>query len=142
LTLEESKKTTVNGMPAITTISKQVTQDQSTGATSTTKVLSYFIDYNSIYYIIHGVSVEADFATYAGTMENCMKTFSTLTDAAKINVKPNKILIKKVFRTGTLANAFAYYGVKQELQAELALLNELELTSQVQAGKLIKIIGE
>jgi len=71
-----------------------------------------------------------------------MKSFSFLTDASKINVKPKKILIKRVFRTGSLENAFTYYGMKQDQMEELALLNNLELTDQVQAGKLIKIIGE
>jgi predicted Zn-dependent protease len=50
--------------------------------------------------------------------------------------------VKKVQRTGTLADALAYYGMKKEKMNELALLNNLELTDQVQAGKLIKIVGE
>ncbi len=142
LTFVEGKQTSVNGLPALATVSKQVVQDQSTGAQSTNMVLSYFIEYTGLIYVFHGVSAEADFNTYSDTIESSMKTFSTLTDASKINVKPKKILVKKVFRTGTLASAFTYYGMKQEQMAELALLNELELTSQVQAGKLIKIIGE
>jgi predicted Zn-dependent protease len=142
LTLVESKKTTVNGLQAIATISKQAQQDQSTGATSTNMILSYFIEYSGYNYVMHGVSAEADFSTYLSSFETSMKSFSALTDASKINVNPKKILIRKVFSTGTLANAFTYYGVKQDKMAELALLNELELTSQVQAGKLIKIIGE
>jgi predicted Zn-dependent protease len=142
LTLVESKKITVNGLQAITTVSKQVQQDQSTGATSTNMILSYFIEYSGYNYVMHGVSAEADFSTYLSPFETSMKSFSALTDASKINVIPKKILIRKVFSTGTLADAFTYFGVKQDKMAELALLNELELTSQVQAGKLIKIIGE
>jgi len=142
LTVRESKKTTVNGMPAIAVLSQQVTQDQTTGAESITQVLSYFIDYNNIYYILHGVSTDTDFNTYSASFESSMKSFSVLTDASKINVKPKKILIKRVFRTGSLENAFTYYGMKQDQMEELALLNNLELTDQVQAGKLIKIIGE
>jgi predicted Zn-dependent protease len=142
LTLVESKKTTVNGFQAIASVSKQIQQDQSTGTTSTNMILSYFIEYNGYNYVFHGVSAEADYSTYMSPFETSMKSFSALTDASKINVNPKKILIKKVFRTGTLANAFTYYGVKQDKMAELALLNELDLTSQVQAGKLIKIIGE
>jgi len=142
LTVRESKKTTVNGMPAIAVLSQQVTQDQTTGAESITQVLSYFIDYNNIYYILHGVSTDTDFNTYSASFESSMKSFSVLTDASKINVKSKKILIKRVFRTGSLENAFTYYGMKQDQMEELALLNNLELTDQVQAGKLIKIIGE
>jgi len=71
-----------------------------------------------------------------------MKTFNRLTEASKLNVNPTKVLIKKVVKTGTLANAFTYYGVPQAKMEELALLNNMELTDNVQAGKLIKVIGQ
>jgi len=142
LTLVESKQVTVNSLPALAAVSKQVAQDQSTGAQSTNMVLSYFIEYGGLIYVFHGVSAEADFATFMSPFESSMKTFSTLTDASKINVKPGKVLIRKVYSTGTVSSALAYYGVKQEQLAEIALLNNLELTAQVPAGKLIKVIGE
>jgi predicted Zn-dependent protease len=71
-----------------------------------------------------------------------MTTFARLTDASKLNVKPKKVQVVKVQRAGTLADAFSYYRVSQDKQAELALLNDLELTDQVPVGKLIKVIGE
>lgn len=142
LKLEGSEQRNINGMPAIVTLSQQVSQDQSTGTKSINEVLSYFIQYGSVIYVFHGVSAEADFPNYAPLMESSMKSFSKLTDASKINVKPQRILVKKVQRAGTLGEAFAYFGVKQEKLNELALLNEMELTDRVQAGKLIKIIGE
>jgi len=142
LTLVESRKSTVNGMQAFATISKQVSQDQSTGQQSTNLVLTYFIQYSPYIYVFHGVSAETDFNTYFNTMETTMKTFAKLTDASKINVKPTMVLIKKVQKTGSLANAFSYYGVPQAKMEELALLNNMELTSNVQAGQLIKVIGQ
>jgi predicted Zn-dependent protease len=75
-------------------------------------------------------------------MESSMKSFARLTDASKINVTPKRIHIVKVQRTGTLASAFTALGVKQEMMKELALLNDLELTDQVQAGKLLKIVSQ
>jgi predicted Zn-dependent protease len=142
LTLQRSEKKTVNGMPAIVTLSKQVTQDNTTGQTSTNNVMSYFIEYGTTYYVFHSVSSDADFANYSGAMESAMNSFAKLTDASKINVVPQKVFVKKVTRAGTLASVFNYYGVKQDKMAEMALLNDLELNDQVQAGKLIKIVGE
>jgi len=142
LTLQGSKKTTINGLPAILTQCKQVSQDQSTGAKQTNMVLSYFISHGGLIYVFHGVSTEADFNTYGGIMNNSMATFSNLTDASKINVKPQRIRVVKVQRTGPLSDAFAYYRVPQKQYTELALLNGLELTDQVQSGKMIKIVGE
>jgi len=142
LALQRSEEKTVNGMPAIVTLSKLENKDQSTGTTSTNIFLSYFIQYGTIIYTFHGISTEPDFPSYSGAMESSMKTFAKLTDASKINVKPQKIIVKKVQRTGTLASALSSYGVPQDKMNEFALLNNLELTEQVQAGKLIKITGE
>jgi len=142
LSLMGSKRTTVNGLQAIMTQSKQSVQDQSTGATQTNMVLSYFISYNNLIYVFHGVSTEADFNSYANAFNSSMTTFARLTDASKINVKPKKVQVVKVQRTGTLNDAFAYYRVPEAQYKELSLLNDLELTDQVPVGKLIKIIGE
>jgi predicted Zn-dependent protease len=142
LTLVSSEKKTVNGMPAIATVSKQTSQDQSTGQQQTIMVLSYFIDYSGTYYVFHGVSSDTDFVTYNKVFESNMTTFNKLTDPAKINVKPKRIVIKKVERAGTLADTFTAMGVKKAQMDEVALLNEMDLTEKVQAGKLLKIIGE
>ncbi len=142
LTLVESKSVTVNGMPALAVMCKQVTQDQSTGQQQTNQVDSYYINYDNIIYIFHGVSTEADFVTYQSALEATMSSFAKLTDPAKINVKPKKVIIKTVTKPGTLSQLFTSYGVPQKMMAELALLNNLELTSQVPAGKMIKIVGE
>jgi predicted Zn-dependent protease len=142
LTLVESKSITVNGMPAVAVRTKQVTQDQSTGQQQTNQLLSYFINYDSRIYVFHGVSAEADFATFQSVFESTMSSFSKLTDPAKINVKPKKIIIKTVQKPGTLSEIFTLYGVQQKQMAELALLNDIELTGKVPAGTLIKIVGE
>jgi len=142
LTLIESRNTTVSGMPATAVVSKQVSQDQTTGQKQTLMVLSYFIDYNSMFYVFHGVTAEPDFSSYNRLFESNMISFSKLTDPAKLNVKPKKVLVKSVQRAGTLSDAFTYYQVPEKLRSELALLNNLELTDKVPAGKLIKIIGE
>jgi predicted Zn-dependent protease len=142
LTLKNSNTTTVNGMQAIVTLSQQVTQDQSTGAQSTNDVLSYFINYDNVIYVFHGVTTEADFNTYTNSFESTMKSFAKLTDASKINVKPTLLHIKAVQRAGTLADAFTYYGVPDAKRAELALLNNMELTDKVTVGKMIKIVGQ
>jgi len=142
LQLQRSERRTVNGLPAIITLSGQQTQDQQTGAKSSNAVISYFIEYGGMIYVIHGVSTEADFAAYAPTMEASMKTFAQLTDASRINVRPKRVYVKKAPRTGTLASTLSYYNMPQAMMEELALLNNMELNEQVPAGKYIKIVSE
>lgn len=142
LKAEESRNTSVNGMPTIVTLCKQVNEDPYTGQKQTIIVMSYFINDGNIFYVFHGVTAEADYPVYASAFTSTMGDFSRLTDPSKLNRKPNKILIKKVQNTGTLADAFRFYGVKPDKMEELALLNNIELSGQVQAGSLIKIIGQ
>ena len=51
-------------------------------------------------------------------------------------------MVKTVQKAGTLSETLLSYGMPQAKLAELALLNDMELTDKVQAGKLIKIVGE
>jgi len=139
---EESNNMTVNGMPVITNLSRQVIQDQSTGQQNTNMVLSYFIEYNKNYYVFHGLSSEANYNSYKPSFEKIMTDFSVLTDPVILNKKPVKILIKSVQSSGTLADVFKYYGIAPDRMEELALLNNLNLTDKVNTGKLIKVIGQ
>lgn len=142
LTLQRAERRTINGMPAIVTLAKQQPQDQSGGTAAANTVISYFIDYSSVFYVFHGVSTEADFASYAPNMEASMKTFAKLTDASRINVKPKRVYVKKAPRAGTLASTLSYFNMPQAMMEELALLNNMELTQQVPAGKYIKVVSE
>lgn len=142
LTLLETKNATVNGMPAKATVSRQVNQDQSTGRQTSNLVLTYFIQYSPYIYVFHGVSAEIDFNSYFNVMESSMKTFAKLTDPSKINVKPTKLLIRRVQTTGSLSNALSGYGVPASKLNEVALLNNMDLNSTVKAGTLIKVIGQ
>jgi len=142
LNVLDSEKTTVNGMPAISAVSEQTSQNQQTGEQQTIKVLSYFIDYNDAIYVFHGVSTGPDFNSWLRTFESTMMNFNRLTDPAKLNEQPKRINVRRVQQTSTLAQALDSFGVPQSQMDELALLNNMELTDRVQAGKLLKTIVE
>ena len=137
---QESKTASVNGMPALITLSQQSSQDQTTGQTQNVLVMSEFINYNNTIFVFHGVTAEADFNTYNPVFTSTMSDFSKLTDPSKLNVKPKTIQVRKIQNNGTLADAFRQMGIPQQQMQELAILNNLELNSQVQAGNPIKII--
>ena len=142
LNLQQSRNATVHGMPAMVTVSGQVTQDPYSGEQQAIKVLSYFITYNNANYVFHGVTADADFNAYTRIFESSMASFDKLPDPAKLNVKPKKIIVKTVPKSGTVSEAFKALGVAQNRMNEMALLNNLELTAQVSAGRLVKIVGE
>ena len=138
----DSKRVTINGSPAIIAISQQITQDEQTGQQQAIKVLSYIIQKNQNIYVFHGVAADADFNSYFRIFESTMSNFTNLTEPSKLNVRPQRIKIKSVQRSGSLADAFNSFRVPQSKVNELALLNNMELSDRVQKGKLIKIIGD
>lgn len=142
LTLVQSNNTSVGGMPALVTFSRQVSQDPYSGEPQAFKVMSTFINYNNNIYVFHGVSPELDFNAYTLEFESTMTRFARLTDPSKINVKPQRIRVKTVQKAGTVAEAFKALGVPQNKMNEIALLNDLALTDKLQPGMKVKVIGE
>jgi predicted Zn-dependent protease len=69
LTVLDSKRTTINGFPAIAAISQQVSQDTQTGAQQVIKVMSYLIQDNNSIFVFHGVSDDVNFNTYYRVFE-------------------------------------------------------------------------
>ncbi|MER3465138.1 MAG: hypothetical protein C4329_12720 [Chitinophagaceae bacterium] len=72
-----------------------------------------------------------------------MQGFRSLTDASKLNRKPERIHVRSVNRAGTLDQVLHNYGVTDSKRLEeLAILNGMNLNDRVASGTLIKIIGQ
>lgn len=110
--------------------------------TPTLRIKTYLIEYNGLIYLFHGMSKFADFRRYEGVFVQTMNSFDSLTDPAKINVKPDRIYVKEVKQNGSLSTALRSYQMPQDKYDELALINGMQLTDQVKKGSLIKILGE
>ncbi len=138
----DRQHTTVNGFPALVTVSQQVTQNQQTGQPQTIKVLSYLIQQENNIYVFHGVAAGADFNSYFKTFESTMSNFNRLTDPSKLNVQPDRIKIRTINSASvSLAEALKYYKVPESRLSEFALLNNMELDHVLKRGDMIKTIG-
>ncbi len=140
LITRDSRNTTVNGLPALYVIADQQPQQQ--GQQPTLRTMSYFIQYNGNIYHLLGVSTITDFDNYADSFTYTMQGFRQLTDQAKLNKKPERVRIKTVGSTMTLAQAFNQYNVPQKRLEEFAILNGMKLTDNVTKGMMIKIIAQ
>lgn len=129
----ESKKTTVNGLPAMTMLTDQGTN---------LRFLTYLIKYDNYIYKFYGVSSRQDYSSYAPVFINTMKNFKKLTDPAKLNRKPDRVRVKTVKSNGTVEQALKSYNVKSNMLEKTALLNSMKLTDNVKKGSLIKIIAK
>jgi predicted Zn-dependent protease len=138
LRLIDSQNLTLNGFPAIALSAEQVTKTQQ--GTQTLRLLIYLIQYDNMIYRFYGLSAAADFNTYNLSFQNTFKNFRELTDPARINVYPDRISIKTINRTSTLAEALRSYGVPEKRLEENAIVNGMQQKETVTPGMLIKVI--
>ncbi|MBN3519913.1 M48 family metalloprotease [Algoriphagus lutimaris] len=137
LTLVESKKKTINSMPAILMVADYL-QEQG----STIRVLSSLIQFEGNIYSLMGVTELAKFDSYQSVFNKTIRDFQELRDSEKLNRKPDIIKIKTVPNSMSLEAAFKYYGMPSERYEELSLLNGIHLTDQLNKGMLIKVVGK
>jgi len=137
----ERREITVNGLPAIAMIADpQPAQGQQ--QTQALRTLSYLVQYNGNIYLLLGVSELQNFNNYISTFTNTMDHFQVLTDAAKINKKPERIRIRTINQATTLQAALRTNGVPEKRLEEWAIVNGMQLTDPIPAGMMIKVPGQ
>lgn len=139
LTVVRDLNMKVGGFPAYGMVSDQVSQGQN-GQSKTIAIQTILIDYNNLIYVFHGMCEKNDFQKYEQYFDFIMTNFKKLTDPAMLNKKPEVIDIVKVKNTGTLSKALSDFRVPSNKHKEVAILNGMELTSQLRKGELLKII--
>lgn len=133
-TVQSFDAVSVNGLPAQRLVTGIRTDQDSL------QVLSYFIQKGDKVYVFHGFASVKSFPTYKSIFINTMSRFRRLTDARKINVKPDRIQIRTVKRPGTLRQVLQRFKVGEKELELHALLNGMHLQDNVKANTLIKII--
>jgi predicted Zn-dependent protease len=140
LQVTESRDITVNGLNAYAVVGSQMQQDQSGRSVPAVTAIIYFIQYNNVIYQLIGASTPANFSTYAGMLRPYMDSFKALTDATKINVKPERIEVVTVSRNQTLKQLFDSYKLPAARFEELAIMNGMQQTDNLTTGMLVKIV--
>lgn len=135
LQVVESREVTVNGLPAMAIVADQQGQQG-----QVIRTLSYMIQYGGAIYHLVGVSSAADFNSYAQLFQSSMQSFRQLTDASKLNKKPERVRIKTAGSATTLQAALQQQRVPQNRMEELAILNGMRLTDRLEAGTMYKVI--
>ena len=139
LQLIDQKETTINGYKTLM-IMADTKQDPQQQQQQPLRVLAYFYQFDKDILMMMGVSAAQTFHQYQPHFTATMQSFKKLTDAARINKKPERVRIKTVAANGTLAQAFKYFKVTDKRMEELAILNGMQQTDAVTKGMLIKVI--
>ena len=136
LKLVESADIRVNGFPARAIVTEQLDQNQQANL----KIVSYFIEDGNTIYLFHGLAEPSNFISYKNTFRNTMEGYNRLTDQSKINVVPDRIHIHSVTSPGTLSKVLRDARMPSDKFEELAIVNGMELSDQVERGTLIKVL--
>jgi predicted Zn-dependent protease len=103
---------------------------------------SYIFQHNGNLYHFIGVSTATDFPNYQQLFTQSMQEFRTVTDASILNKKADRIRIKTVSSSMTLAQFLRSQNVPDAQLEQYAILNGMALTDQLPAGTLVKVIGQ
>ena len=138
----ESRRTTINGFPALVFTADQVQQDPQTGQqVAGVRVLSYIIQDGKSLYTFMGVAAPADFPVFAPQFASVAENFARLSEPDKLNRKPERVHIQKLKLRSNLRQALLANGTPESRLEELAILNGMPLNEQVNAGSLIKVVS-
>ena len=130
----KSESTKVNGMPAHRIIS-DITTEQ-----GTIRVMSYFIQKEKTVYVFLGYTEQARFDGYSPVFDQIIGRFKNLTDSKKINVKADRLALKRTTTRGSLRQALGKFGGPEVKLEDLAIINGMKLDDALPANTIIKVV--
>jgi predicted Zn-dependent protease len=129
-----SESTKVNGMPAHRLIS-DVTTEQ-----GVIRVMSYFIQKGPTVYAFLGYTEQVRFDGYSRVFDQTMGRFNNLTNSSKINVKADRLDIRRTTTQGSLRQALGKFGGSAAKLEDLAILNGMKLDDAVPGNTILKFV--
>jgi predicted Zn-dependent protease len=130
----KSESAKVNGMPAQRLISDVATEQ------GVIRVLSYFIQKETTVYVFLGYTAQGQFDGYFSTFDQTMSRFKNLTDSGKINVKADRLAIKRTTTQGSLRQALRNFGGPEDKWEALSIVNGMKLDDSVPGNTIIKVV--
>jgi len=142
LQLVDSRQLSVNGLSALALIADTRQDPQQQQQRAPLRTLSYLISYDGNIYHMLGVSAVSTFNNYNGFFTNAMQSFKVLTDASKLNKKPERVRIKAVAANSTFEQVMRYFKMPDARIEELGILNGMQKNTALAKGSLIKVIED
>ncbi len=130
----KSESTKVNGMPAQRIIS-DITTEQ-----GVIRVMSYFIQKGQNVYAFLGYTEQSRFDGYSSVFNQTMGRFNNLTDSRKINVKADRLDLRRTTSQGSLSQALGKFGGSAAKLEDLAILNGMKLNDAVPNNTFLKVV--
>lgn len=101
-----------------------------------------FVENGGAVFRLVGYAPEARWPTHQPAAERALRSFQRLTDPAALNVQPQRLEIVRLDRRTTI-EVLARQRSSPVSAATLALMNQVELQTALEAGRLIKwVVGQ
>ncbi|MCA1803302.1 MAG: M48 family metalloprotease [Rhodothermaceae bacterium] len=134
ITMTDRSDLRINGL-----VAHRAMADASDQQGNPLKVVLHGIEYDGRVYRIISYTTAARYQTYLPAFISQSESFNTLTDPARLNVQPSKIRIVTADRNAPFRQ-FLPSKLPMGMDAEdLAIINQVELDTQIQRGQKIKI---
>jgi hypothetical protein len=106
------------------------------------RALSYFILKGNAVYVFLGYSGRDRFDGYFPVFDQTMSQFKNLTDSRRINVKADRLVLKRTASNGNLRQALQRFGVPENQWEAAAILNGKKLDDVLPANTLLKVVAK
>ena len=140
LAVLEQRETTYNGLTVKTLIATQNLAQGEEPAADPVKIKISLIQYSGLIYTLGGASNSGVFSESLSIFNEVMRSFRPLNDANMLNKQPERIKIKTVNQSVTFSQVMTGFGTPESRLEELAILNGMNLTDQVEKGTQIKTV--
>ncbi|HKW41574.1 MAG TPA: M48 family metalloprotease [Gemmatimonadales bacterium] len=128
-------RATVAGLPAVSAGFAAATEN------GTLRGSALFVEYGRAVFRLTGYSTDARWPAYQSIAERSLLSFERLTDPAVLAVEPQRVTIVRTDRRTTIAD-LARERPSPLTPAALALVNQVELDTPIEGGRLVKwVVG-
>jgi predicted Zn-dependent protease len=104
------------------------------------RVMSYFIQKGPTVYAFLGYTEQVRFDGYSRVFDQTMGRFNNLTNSSKINVKADRLDIRRTTTRGSLRQALGRFGGSVAKLEDLAILNGMKLDDAVPGNTILKFV--
>jgi predicted Zn-dependent protease len=122
-----------NGLPAYAAIADAQMQNG-----QAVRVIVYFVEFRGSVYQFVGYSGQQAFSSYRGAFLQTMQGFGEVQDSRILNRQPVRIGLQTVSREARFQDLIPRSFPAPFTAQEVAILNQVELTQEVGAGKILK----
>jgi predicted Zn-dependent protease len=105
------------------------------------RIMAYFIDYRGSIYHFFGYAAPQAFGAFRGVFLQTMQGFGEIEDPRILNRAPVRLSLETVSRRARFQELIPKSLPAPFKPEEVALLNEVDLKDEIEAGRIIKIPG-